>query len=100
MHDGRMASLREVIDFYSGGGGKNPFLDEKIKPLNLSERDKTDLIAFLESLTGDVSYLPHAGLGATSAVPVPPKDMPGRAALLQHPQVQSPRHYGSLEPHQ
>ena len=98
MHDGRMASLREVIDFYSGGGAKNPLLDEKIKQLNLSERDKADLIAFLESLTGDVSYRPHAGLGTARAVPVQAKKMPGRASLLQRPQIQSPRHDGSLEP--
>lgn len=100
MHDGGMSSLREVIDFYSGGGTRNPFLDEKIKPLNFSEGEKADLIAFLESLTGDVSYRPHAGPGTISVVPVPPKEMPGRAALLQSPQVQPPRHNGALELHQ
>jgi cytochrome c peroxidase len=56
MHNGRMASLQDVVDFYSRGGERNPFLDKQIRPLNLTERDKADLIAFLESLTGEVTY--------------------------------------------
>jgi len=59
MHDGKMTSLHEVVEFYSRGGEKNPFLDEKIHPLNLSEQDKSDLVAFLESLTGEMTYTPH-----------------------------------------
>ncbi len=57
MHDGSMKTLHEVVDYYSRGGEKNPFLDEKLHPLNLTEENKTDLIAFLESLTGEVSYV-------------------------------------------
>ncbi len=56
MHDGSMKSLAEVLDFYSRGGQKNPFLDEKIKPLSLTAADKEDIIAFLESLTGEVPH--------------------------------------------
>lgn len=56
MHDGRMASLQEVLEFHGGRHEQNPFLDKLIRPLNLSETDKADLIAFLDSLTGDVSY--------------------------------------------
>lgn len=54
MHDGSDATLMDVIEFYNKGGIKNPHLAAEIKPLNLSERDKRDLLAFLESLTGDV----------------------------------------------
>jgi cytochrome c peroxidase len=99
MHDGRMASLREVIDFYSAGGTRNPFLDEKIKPLSLSERDKADLIAFLQSLTGEMSYRPHPGVETTSAVQMPPKEMPEHASLRRRSQIQSPRRNDSQEPH-
>jgi cytochrome c peroxidase len=60
MHDGEMATLPEVLDFYSRGGGKNPFLDEKIKPLDLTEAEKSDLLAFLSALTGDLPDLPPA----------------------------------------
>jgi cytochrome c peroxidase len=56
MHDGSLTTLSQVIDHYARGGDKNPFLDEHITPLTLTEADKADLIAFLESLTGEVTY--------------------------------------------
>jgi cytochrome c peroxidase len=37
-----------------GGGNSNPQLDREIKPLKLSARDRDDLVAFLEALTGEV----------------------------------------------
>lgn len=59
MHDGKLQTLREVIDFYVGGGNSNPQLDKEIKPLRLSARDRGDLEAFLESLTGELP--PNSG---------------------------------------
>lgn len=56
MHDGRMQTLAEVIDFYGRGGTANPFLDERIRPLALTAEEKADLLAFLESLTGEMTY--------------------------------------------
>lgn len=54
MHDGRFKTLEEVIDHYNKGGIKNPWLDPRMKPLNLTEQDKKDLIAFLtEGLSGE-----------------------------------------------
>ncbi|HEX4588519.1 MAG TPA: cytochrome c peroxidase [Gemmataceae bacterium] len=52
MHDGSMASLEEVVRYYSRGGNANPNLDAAVKPLNLSEDDVRHLVAFLEALTG------------------------------------------------
>lgn len=54
MHDGSLATLAEVVEHYSRGGVPNPNLDAEILPLNLSDEDKRDLVAFLESLTGTV----------------------------------------------
>ena len=54
MHDGRFASLDEVVDFYDGGGHPNPHLDPEIKPLHLTKTEKEDLLAFLGTLTGDL----------------------------------------------
>jgi len=54
MHDGSLKTLKEVLDFYVGGGSSNPQLDREIKPLKLSAQERADLIAFLESLTGEV----------------------------------------------
>lgn len=53
MHNGSLKSLREVVDFYVGGGNSNEHLDSRIKPLELSGKDREALIAFLESLTGE-----------------------------------------------
>jgi cytochrome c peroxidase len=50
MHDGSLATLEEVIDFYDAGGGPNPALDPKIRPLNLTQKEKAALLAFLEAL--------------------------------------------------
>ncbi len=56
MHNGAFFELEEVIDFYNEGGGKNEFSANKtklLKPLKLSDEEKEDLIAFIESLSGD-----------------------------------------------
>lgn len=53
MHDGRFATLRQVIDFYNQGGISNPQLDPGIKPLNLTEQEMEDLVEFLRSLNGE-----------------------------------------------
>ena len=55
MHDGSIASLEEVVDFYDRGGNDNPFRDRELRPLRLAEGEKTALVAFLRSLTGTVS---------------------------------------------
>lgn len=56
MHDGSLKTLKEVVDFYVGGGNSNPNRDKEIKSLDhLSKRDRQDLVAFLESLTGTVA---------------------------------------------
>lgn len=50
MHDGSAASLEEVVDYYNTGGTPNPALDGNMAPLNLSDQEKADLVAFLKSL--------------------------------------------------
>jgi cytochrome c peroxidase len=50
MHDGSLATLEEVIDFYDRGGGPNPELDSKIHPLNLTPEEKAAIVAFLRVL--------------------------------------------------
>jgi cytochrome c peroxidase len=54
MHDGSLRTLPEVIDFYDRGGQPNPILDSRLRPLHLTDTDKRDLRAFLDSLTGRV----------------------------------------------
>jgi cytochrome c peroxidase len=52
MHDGSLKTLEEVIDYYDRGGRANPHLDANMQPLRLSDDEKRDLLAFLQSLTG------------------------------------------------
>lgn len=52
MHDGSQATLEEVIDWYDQGGHPNPWLDEEMVPLQLSETEKAELLAFLKALDG------------------------------------------------
>lgn len=54
MHDGSLKTLKEVVDFYVGGGSSNPYLDARIKPLTLTKEERADLIEFLVSLTGEI----------------------------------------------
>lgn len=55
MHDGSEATLLQVVEFYNRGGIGNPNLSKEIRPLNLTEQEQRDLVAFLESLTGEVN---------------------------------------------
>jgi cytochrome c peroxidase len=52
MHDGSEASLENVIELYDvGGREKRPSLAREIQPLRLTTREKSDLVAFLKTLT-------------------------------------------------
>lgn len=53
MHDGRFATLEDVVNFYNQGGIKNPHLDNTIIPLELTAEEKHDLVALLRSLNGE-----------------------------------------------
>ncbi len=53
MHNGSMATLKEVIEHFNSGGVGHANQDELIKPLNLTEQEKADLISFLHSLTDE-----------------------------------------------
>lgn len=48
MHDGRFATLEEVVDFYNRGGDFSaPNKDPRVRPRNLTPAQKTALLAFL-----------------------------------------------------
>jgi cytochrome c peroxidase len=54
MHDGKLKTLKDVVDFYAGGGNSNPYLDKRISAIQLSGRDRADLVEFMKSLTGEM----------------------------------------------
>ncbi len=51
MHDGSIPTLAQVIELYNRGGVDRPSRSELISPLMLSQQEKADLLAFLETLT-------------------------------------------------
>ncbi|NWF73941.1 MAG: hypothetical protein HXY51_12990, partial [Nitrospirae bacterium] len=77
MHDGVFKTLEDVVGFLDQGGGQNPnavnphakhafmadYYDQKVepnpnlspflKPLELTQQEKSDLIGFLKALTGE-----------------------------------------------
>ena len=55
MHDGSLKTLKEVVDFYVGGGSSNEYLSPQIRSLDfLTRQERDDLEAFLESLSGEI----------------------------------------------
>ncbi len=50
MHDGSLATLEDVVDFYARGGNKNAHLDPHMQVRDLTADDRRHLVAFLRSL--------------------------------------------------
>ena len=69
MHNGAFFELDEVIDFYDEGGGQDSNKSPLLKKLGLSDEEKEDLLAFLESLSSDKPLL------------VQPPELPPYAAM-------------------
>ncbi len=53
MHDGRFQTLEEVLDHYASGGHAAENLDANIRPFTLTEKQKEELIAFLNTFTDE-----------------------------------------------
>jgi len=75
MHDGSMASLEEVVDFYRRGGGRAlgvepSSIDGQIRAFDLRADEAADLVAFLRALS-DESARPSAPESVPSGLPVP-----------------------------
>ncbi len=54
MHDGSIATLEQVVEHYDGGGVERRSRSDLIKPLNLTSQEKSDLVAFLRTLTSNL----------------------------------------------
>lgn len=53
MHNGIFNTLEEVVEFYDQGGGVDRNKDARLVPLNLTQKQKGALVAFLEALSGE-----------------------------------------------
>ncbi len=64
MHDGSLATLEQVVEHYDHGGVDRPSRSDLMRPLGLTVQEKSDLVAFLQSLTSNL---------APTAAPVLPR---------------------------
>lgn len=53
MHDGSVATLREVVDHYVNGAFQNPWLSDKMEEIDLDDEEIDALVAFMEALAGE-----------------------------------------------
>lgn len=72
MHNGSMATLEEVLDFYAEGGGRahgQENIDVFVQGFEMNDQEKADMLAFLMALT-DESNLPEIPTAVPSGLPV------------------------------
>lgn len=70
MHDGSLATLDDVVRFYNRAGDHKEGLDPLIQPLNLTEREISDLLAFLGALTEPLEIVrPSLPTGGDMTIP-------------------------------
>jgi cytochrome c peroxidase len=55
MHDGSLATLEHVVEFYDTGGRANPWLSPQSRPLHLTAAERADLVTFLQALSGEIA---------------------------------------------
>jgi cytochrome c peroxidase len=69
MHDGSLKTLLEVVDFFDRGGDARA-VDSPLEPLGLEEKEKEDLVAFLEALSSSPALVvpPLLPLSAANSV--------------------------------
>lgn len=66
MHDGRFATLEEVVEFYNSGSQPSATIDPLIgngRQMNLTDEEKRALVAFMKSLS-DPAFLNHKKAGS------------------------------------
>ncbi|MDX2204006.1 MAG: cytochrome c peroxidase [Hyphomicrobiaceae bacterium] len=76
MHDGSLATLEEVVRHYERGGVNRPSVSQDMpRPLKLTDAERADLLAFLDTLSSEAPPLPSAEpwvLATAGAAPAPP----------------------------
>lgn len=59
MHHGSLISLEDVVNFYNEGGvlskkARPPYLSEKIRALDLTPEEKSNLVLFMKTLNSEI----------------------------------------------
>jgi cytochrome c peroxidase len=75
MHNGALATLEDVVRFYEGGGVDRPTRAKDLPgPLVLTDAERADLLAFLETLSSETPPQPSTEpwVGSGQPAPAPP----------------------------
>ena len=90
MHDGRFATLAQVVDFFDAGVQPNPNLDPRLRDadgrprrLGLTSAQKAAMVAFLHTLT-DSTFLTAPRFANPFAAPIVPPPSAAAAAGRAH----------------
>lgn len=84
MHDGAFASLEDVVRFYEAGGVDRPSKANDLpRGLQLSDKERQDLIAFLEALSSETPPEPSQEAWVVSSAGQPP-EVPAAAVNVVH----------------
>ena len=86
MHDGSLKTMWDVMDHYNKGGETNAYLDGGIEPLNLSESEINDVVAFLFALT-DTRFTAQNEAALREQQALAAKNRPFRDNALAHREV-------------
>jgi cytochrome c peroxidase len=90
MHNGHYQRLDHVIEHYNRGGAAPGNLEAEVRPLSLTDEEKSDLMAFLRSLNGRVDETIGQGRSDADLFNIPrPVDRSDRAS--QQPVLADPQ---------
>src|SRR5581483_2014000 len=92
LHDGSAATIEAVIDLYNKGGNTATDRDSELRPLGLTDQEKSDLAAFVRALSSG-----SAGANPAPAPP-PPPSAPAPATPAPAPGGDRLTNGGQLQP--
>ena len=93
MHNGALATLEDVVRFYEGGGVDRPTRSKDLPlQLELTDAERADLVAFLESLSSETPPLPSSEAWVGSGQPARPPPPADASVVSQLGKVFTPGH--------
>lgn len=93
MHDGSLATLDDVVRHYGKGGVRRPTRSKDLpRNLKLTEKERADLIAFLEALSSDAPPRPSTEAWVGSGQPAPPPPPKDTTIVSQANKLFAPAH--------
>jgi cytochrome c peroxidase len=93
MHNGALATLEDVVRFYEGGGVDRPTRSKDLPaPLMLTDEERADLLAFLESLSSETPPQPSDEAWVAGGKPVSPPPPADASVVSQLGKTFTPGH--------